>query len=206
VYNIYVITLAKSGSGKHRRSAQDILGQTLSSCQRYNWNVNLFDAINGYTLDQSIWRDQGLAYPQKSKNNKKGIGDLPGAQGCFLSHYTLWNCCIELNQPIIVLEDDAEIIAPLNHIVTEFDLLKLHRPRAPGQTKLGDWSTGAFAYWINPVGAKKLVNFSKQNGPVLADKIIASNVINWNYLTPPVAKLGSRIGSSTQPEKYPYRF
>jgi hypothetical protein len=50
------------------------------------------------------------------------------------------------------------------------------------------------------------VEFAKQNGPMLADKIIVSSVLNWGYLTPPIVKLGPRIGSSTQPEKYPYRY
>jgi GR25 family glycosyltransferase involved in LPS biosynthesis len=206
VHNAFIISLANSGSGKHQQSARDILPQTLSHCRYYNWDVKLFDAVNGYQLNENIWKQYQLLCPQKSKNEKKKIGDLPGAQGCFLSHYILWNRCIELNQPIVVLEDDAEIIAPLEEINTDLDLLKLHKPRAAGETKLGHWSTGAFAYWITPQGAKKLVNFSKQNGPMLVDKIIVSSVLNWGYLTPPIVKLGPRIGSSTQPEKYPYRY
>ena len=206
MYSTFIISQANSGSGKHQQSARDILPHTLSYCQQYHWNVKIFDAIDGYKLNKHVWKEHKLLYPKQSKNEKKKIGDLPGAQGCFLSHYILWNCCIELNQPIVVLEDDAEIIAPLNEITTTFDLLKLHKPRADGQSKLGHWSTGAFAYWISPAGAKKLVEFSKQNGPMLADKIIVSTVINWSYLTPPIVKLGPRLGSSTQPEKYPYRY
>jgi GR25 family glycosyltransferase involved in LPS biosynthesis len=206
VYNTFVISLANSGSGKHQQSARNILPQTLSYGQHYNWNIKVFDAVNGYKLNESIWEQYQLTCPQKSNNEKKRIGDLPGAQGCFLSHYILWNRCIELNQPIVILEDDAEVTAPLEIISTDFDLVKLHQPRADGQSKLGHWSTGAFAYWISPSGAKKLVDFSKQKGPILVDKIIVSTVLNWGYLTPPIVKLGPRIGSSTQPEKYPYRY
>jgi GR25 family glycosyltransferase involved in LPS biosynthesis len=205
MYNTFIISLINTGSGQHQQSACNILPQTLSSCQTYNWNTKLFNAVNGYNLNESIWKDYGLSCPKKSKNDKKKIGDLPGAQGCFLSHYVLWNRCIELNHPIVVLEDDAEIIAPLNEIITDFDLLKLHKPRIAGQSKLGHWSIGAFAYWISPLGAKKLVEFSKKNSPILVDKLMVSSVINWNYLTPPIVKLGRRIGSSTQPEKYPYK-
>ena len=206
MYNAFIISLVNSGSGKHQQSARDILPHTLSLCQSYSWNATLFNAVNGYKLNESVWETYQLACPQKSKNEKKNIGDLPGAQGCFLSHYILWNRCIELNQPIVVLEDDAEIIAPLEEISTDYDLVKLHKPRASGQSKLGHWSTGAFAYWISPTGAKKLVEFAKQKGPMLADKIIVSSVLNWGYLTPPIVKLGPRIGSSTQPEKYPYPY
>ena len=30
-----------------------------------------------------------------------------GEVGCFLSHWRLWEKCIELNEPILILEDDA---------------------------------------------------------------------------------------------------
>jgi GR25 family glycosyltransferase involved in LPS biosynthesis len=33
-----------------------------------------------------------------------------GVIGCFLSHFYLWKKCIELNEPILILEHDAEII------------------------------------------------------------------------------------------------
>lgn len=33
-----------------------------------------------------------------------------GELGCWASHYLLWKKCIELNSPIVVLEDDVEIL------------------------------------------------------------------------------------------------
>lgn len=43
-----------------------------------------------------------------------------GERACFGSHYRLWEKCIELNEPIVVLEDDVEIFKGfyknLNHI------------------------------------------------------------------------------------------
>ena len=206
MYKVYVISLINTGTGKHLKSAQEWLPQTISSCNRYNWQTNIFSAINGYQITDSDWENFGLSQPKKSKNKaKKSIGDLPGAQGCFLSHYKLWNTCIAIDQPIVILEDDAIAISPLNHINLDYDLVKLHAPRASGQSKLGHWSTGAFAYWLSPAGAKKLVEFSKQNGPMLADKIIVSSILNWGYLDSPIIELGKRIGSSTQPDKYPYK-
>lgn len=206
MYKVYIISLINTGSGEHLKSAQKWLPQTISSCNYYNWQTNIFSAINGYHLKESDWENFGLSQPKKSKNKeKKSIGDLPGAQGCFLSHYKLWNTCIAIDQPIVILEDDAMAISPLSHIDLDYDLVKLHSSRGEGQSKLGHWSTGAFAYWLSPIGAKKLVDFSKQNGPMLADKIIVSSVLNWGYLDSPIIKLGNRTGSSTQPDKYPYR-
>ena len=206
MYKVYIISLINTGSGEHLKSAQKWLPQTISSCNYYSWQTNIFPAINGYHLKESDWKNFGLPQPKKSKNKgKKFIGDLPGAQGCFLSHYKLWNTCIAIDQPIVILEDDAIAISPLSHINLDYDLVKLHSPRGEGQSKLGNWSTGAFAYWLSPVGAKKLVEFSKQNGPMLADKIIVSSVLDWGYLDSPIIQLGNRTGSSTQPDKYSYR-
>jgi GR25 family glycosyltransferase involved in LPS biosynthesis len=207
VYKTYIISLANSGSGPHLKSAKEWLPQSINSCNTHGWNAKVFSAVNGYNIKDTVWAEHGLRIPAKSKNKeKKSIGDLPGAQGCFLSHYTLWNTCITMDQPIVILEDDAIVISPMSDINLDYDLIKLHAPRATGQSKLGHWSTGAFAYWLSPVGAKKLVEFSKQNGPILADKIIVSSVLNWGYLDCPIVELGCRIGSSTQPEKYPYKF
>jgi len=207
VYNTYIISLANSGSGAHLKSAKEWLPQSINSCALYGWDAKVFSAVNGYSIKESVWSEHGLKLPAKSKNKeKKSIGDLPGAQGCFLSHYILWNTCIAINQPIVILEDDAIVISQLDVINSNYDLVKLHSPRAEGKSKLGHWSTGAFAYWLSTDGAKKLVEFSKTHGPILADKIIASSILNWGYLDFPVVELGRRIGSSTQPEKYPYRF
>jgi GR25 family glycosyltransferase involved in LPS biosynthesis len=38
------------------------------------------------------------------------IGKLsrPGVVGCFYSHYSLWQKCVELNEPIMIFEDDVK--------------------------------------------------------------------------------------------------
>jgi len=33
---------------------------------------------------------------------------LPGVQGCFYSHYDLWQKCVSLNKPIMIFEDDVK--------------------------------------------------------------------------------------------------
>ena len=90
--------------------------------------------------------------------------------------------------------------------ITDKDLIKLHDPRQMHEhKKLGSWAPGAFAYWLTPQGAKKLIDWAKNDGPGHADKLIGSNVLNWDYLNPHIVKLGSRIGSSTNPDRYPYK-
>lgn len=56
---------------------------------------------------------------------------------CFASHVLLWQKCIELNEPIAVLEDDAEptsrladVYAELEILVHKFGFIRLEPPRA----------------------------------------------------------------------------
>jgi len=206
VPNIYIITLAYEDTGIHTTVAINMLSQTLKSCKQYGWNAEIFRAIDGYNLDSNIWNQLNLVMPVRKNNSVGRFADKPGALGCFLSHFLLWNLCIELNQPVIILEDDVDIIDTLPEIKSDLDLLKLHKPRVKKEHEtLGIWSPGAFAYWLSPSGARKLINFSKLNGPKYNDKMIGSKILNWDYLSTPIVKLRQRQGSSTNPEKYPYK-
>jgi hypothetical protein len=206
MYKTYIISLIANGHGDHQISAQMMLPRTMNFCNQYNWNAEIFHAINGYNLQKSDWEIHGFTPPVISNRGKEKFGDLPGAQGCFFSHYRLWQQCVMLGEPIIVLEDDAEVLCPMPEIVTNKDLIKLHDPKHMHQhKKLGSWAPGAFAYWLTPQGATKLIDFSKNNGPGHADKLIGSNVLDWDYLNPHIVKLGPRKGSSTNPNKYPYK-
>ena len=187
---------------KNHQPSEQLASECLLSAERFNWNVEVFPAVNGNTITEQTWLDYGL------KNSGHRPADLTykGTQGCFLSHYMLWKRCAELDQPIIVLEDDAEVLGPIPEIVTDKDLIKLHDPRQMHEhKKLGSWAPGAFAYWLTPQGAKKIIDWAKNDGPGHADKLIGSNVLNWDYLNPHIVKLGPRIGSSTNPNRYPYR-
>jgi GR25 family glycosyltransferase involved in LPS biosynthesis len=206
MYKTFIISLVETGHGEHQESAQQMLPQTLYHCNQYGWTVEVVNAVNGYTLTELDWQNFGFQVPKKSTKKLNKFGNLPGAQGCFLSHYMLWQRCIELDHPIVVLEDDAVVLGPILEIVTDKDLIKLHDPRQIHEhKKLGSWAPGAFAYWLTPKGAKKLVDFSKKDGPGHADKLIGSNILNWDYLNPHIVKLGPRIGSSTNPDRYPYK-
>ena len=201
MYKVYIISLKDSGTGIYQKSAKEILPNTLSCCGTHHWQFEIFNAINGFAIQSSDWTSLGLPVP---KEKPKKFGGQPGAQGCFLSHYLLWQKCVNLDEPIVVLEDDAEVIAPLLEFTTNQDLVKLHAPtKINSHPALGTWGTGAFAYWLSPAGARKLIDFSKANGARFADKAIGSNIVNWSHLPTPIVRLGPRIGSSTNPEKYP---
>ena len=53
-----------------------------------------------------------------------------GEVGCFLTHYHLWKKCIQLNEPIIILEDDAVCtpmfdVEEVEGIIKEYNFLYL---------------------------------------------------------------------------------
>ena len=69
----------------------------------------VFNAVDGYAIDYDNLLSKGFdIYHQwidpilKTKLTK-------GEVGCFLSHWEIWKKCVEKNEPILVLEDDAII-------------------------------------------------------------------------------------------------
>lgn len=93
--------------------------------------------------------------------------------GCFASHYELWNKCITLNEPILVLEDDIDF--SLN-FVTQLKLLlpclddyhyirlagTFQRPKCYVRNNVSLYSKkgpgGTIAYLLDPEAAQRLLN------------------------------------------------
>ncbi|MDH2997829.1 hypothetical protein A1D22_00570 [Pasteurellaceae bacterium LFhippo2] len=79
--------------------------------QQFESLSQLFD----YQFFPAIYGKNNPNHPLFSKYNKnkrlirKGNEMSLSQLGCFASHYLLWEKCVELNQPIIVLEDDSII-------------------------------------------------------------------------------------------------
>ena len=68
-----------------------------------------FEAVNGYDIDYKKLTEDGY---DTDHNWIDPILETPitkGEVGCFLSHYKLWQRCIESNEPYLILEDDAII-------------------------------------------------------------------------------------------------
>lgn len=91
--DIFVINLAGSIERKaHIRAELDAV----------KVNYQLFDAVDGRTSTLALLDkyDDGLSQKYRCKSLSRG------QLGCYASHYLLWEKCVELNRPIIVLEDD----------------------------------------------------------------------------------------------------
>lgn len=96
--------------------SENLLKQTIDSAKKFSINVIPFDGI---------YRDLDLTLNKnKLKINPLGANKIRtnGVVGCFLSHYNLWNKCIELNTSIGILEYDAVFIKALPpNILETFD-------------------------------------------------------------------------------------
>lgn len=103
----------------------------------------------------------------------------PGVIGCFYSHYRLWEKCVELDEPIFIFEDDVIFYRPYEPVdwqevllvclgkqahLHDFYSKKLYDPEGvPGTVRLHNTSMpGAVGYGLKPDGAKKLVDYYRE--------------------------------------------
>lgn len=101
-----------------------------------------------------------------------------GEKGCYASHYLLWQKCVELNEPILIIEDDC---LPTHYLKQSLPTLEklfeqgyeyLRVEPQHGQARLVEDLDGMqVVYWLNnqmgtggysiaPSGAKKLLKHS----------------------------------------------
>lgn len=162
--------------------SESLLQDCLASAKKFNWNIEVFWGIDGRTITENNWKAEGL-FPRLDKPTM----DRPGVQGCFLSHWNLWKHCVEINEPIIILEHDAIILKTWESIEIDKSIIKLHRIYSPKKEKIdidtGQWNKSGHAYCITPTHAKNLINFSKEHGAIVVDILIGSKIapiINLN--------------------------
>ena len=158
--------------------------QLLKTSKKFNWDVESFKGVRGDKIESNFWIANGLKLPEKTETGtERAFHHRKGAQGCFLSHYNLWNLCIDLNEPILILEHDVRFIHPWIEIQTDSELLKLCKhTRTRNDKYTGTWEVGAHAYIISPSGAKKIIEWVKNNFVYHADILIGSNILNWSNL------------------------
>lgn len=94
--DVFVISLERSSDRR------EIFDRYNSNYLKYTYHT----AVDGATLDIATLDTKIL---------KKGsINYSRGAIGCALSHLQLWEKCIELNKPIVIMEDDAIVSRDYN--------------------------------------------------------------------------------------------
>lgn len=151
----------------------------------------------------------------KIRNGFRGINAI-GQRGCFLSHFLLWKKCVELNEPIAILEHDGVFLRSIpadieQHFtdVCRLESFKHWDPAYETQTaaslgknvtfeKLdsefydpltGTFYVGYYGYLIKPCGAQKLINHAKKIGAIPVDMFVGANVVDIISVTASIVRL-----------------
>ena len=171
---IYIINLEKS------IDRRDFISKQFNNLPR-KIDYQFFKAVYG---KEEPNHPLFLKYNEKKRFERKGHYMSLSQLGCFASHYLLWQKCIELNQGIIVLEDDAIIhsnfLEALEFISSDknhFEFLWLSPPAPAKRNQKGKmiysldkikitrykegWGN-ATGYFITPKSAKKLLDYCEE--------------------------------------------
>jgi len=187
----FVITLKDNTYSEKKAS------ECIASAAGFETAVERFYGVDKLHAEQ-VMNDHDLTW-KWAKNNTESVicpisglkqfpynaADLRAKIGCSMSHYLLWKKCIELDEPILILEHDAVFLREL----PDFEFKGICQINDPsGATRKGHWWSqqmiarggfGAFektwvtsesermipdglagnsAYVIRPWAAKELVN------------------------------------------------
>lgn len=174
--SMHTIVISLADSTERRASIQsqlDPLGVTYEFC----------DAVRGESgLEQF---DQ---FNERLHLLNTGRRASPGEIGCFASHVNVWERCVELGKPVVVLEDDAGInrnypdaLAFIGQAISELGFVRLQPdgPRQAGKKVLigshdafncyyyERYPFGAMGYAISPAAASRFISHSRVlTGPV----------------------------------------
>lgn len=174
--------------------ASRAIADCVTSLRKYNWTFEIFPAINGYNVTGQTWKSIGVQLSMDGKMSRR-----PGAQGCWMSHWQLWNRCITNNQPIVIMEHDAIVTGPWpEDLDIEPELVKLYiTAECKINPAFGRWSKGAHAYTLTPRQAQQLIDYARANGAQAADKHLGDLVLPWRFYNKDLVVLNPRRGPSS---------
>lgn len=171
---IYVISLT---SASERRASIDAQLRPLGVDYRF------FDAVGGHDGFDHFNR-----YDERQHLINMGRKPIPGEVGCFASHRCLWKQVVSIDEPIVILEDDAVItenfavaLTKTERLIQQYGFIRLQnylRDRGIKKLQIGragpftlvyyaTYPFGAMAYAISPSTAAAFVKASNVlTGPV----------------------------------------
>jgi hypothetical protein len=183
---------------KNHPISEEQLSDCLTSAKKFDWLIEIFWGINGRTITEKSWTDIGV-----KPLYHKGSMTKPGTWGCFFSHWHLWNRCVDLNEPLVILEHDA-VIEDRWRSFNLKSLTKLHENYSLNDRDhwtdedSGLGSSSLHAYCISPEAAQKMINFSRKVGAYAADRMIGDKVLAFEHLELPTLVSRQNSYSTTE--------
>lgn len=157
------------------KNSQDRRNNILNQFKNLNIKFEFFNAIDGNNINEM--REFDKFYSKNLTLFKMGRGLSRGELGLFASNYILWKKCIEINEPIMILEDDIVILPNFNNVLNIisdlsqnyecFRLFHGHKklPKYILINKYMRLFLGSIemtcGYVITPLASKKLIAYSK---------------------------------------------
>jgi GR25 family glycosyltransferase involved in LPS biosynthesis len=145
----------------------------MTTGQALGWDLEYWSGVDGRTTDLA---QHGITIYQGHKKCVRYMA-RPGTQGCFLSHWQLWNQCVTSGEPIAIFEHDIEFLAGPNSSWPETDVVKLEGFRPSKPIPAGQWWEGARAYVITPQGASKIIAWVVKHGAMPADWMLCDGIV-----------------------------
>jgi GR25 family glycosyltransferase involved in LPS biosynthesis len=130
--------------------------------------IRKFDAITPKDNPEFLFFREGLSYSGMIEQYSR----TPNCAAAFLSHYSLWQKCIQLKETIVIFEHDAVLKSPIpsSHFLYVMNIGhpsygKWNTPSILGVNKLisKPYMPGAHAYMITPQGAELLIRHAKKS-------------------------------------------
>ena len=143
-----------------------------------NLPFRFFDAIDG--------KQGHELFAHYDANKARRIGEIPltpGHLGCYASHFIVWQHCIDLGKPIVVLEDDAMIfsgpflnfIAQASDLPQEIECVRLFKNKSRNKkswqvfeqdglaiAKFLRGHKSATGYYLTPSAAQKFLKYGER--------------------------------------------
>lgn len=197
-------------------SSESLAQECKNSGSSFGVIIKDFDGIYGETQIEKYHKIYNI-HPWKTKMKKHRLG----IKGCFLSHYSLWLHCINVNKPIAIFEHDAVMLRPMpNDILNSFneflmldpynkmkkDYKLFHQDESkkgieeyfnydvtPKYGVMSQYVMGLQAYIIKPQAAIKLISYVKINGYYPADIQCNKGIIDIQTMYPSIASINPKF-------------
>lgn len=216
MFQSFIITLSKIPSSLESAT------KTQLDLANHGMQAELFEGTYGSDAAEQILRENRkvYGYPEPGTDKYYFKQLRPGVQGCFFSHYRLWQKCLNLGDPITIFEDDVIVRRPLIPVTFQHVLViclgavKRHRyiqylenPQGEPHAMAYENNTlpGACGYCITPGAAEKLVK-TYEHAFLAADNAISTELVDikiHNYL---VGEANTNKKSLTKSQEFWFNF
>ena len=156
-----------------------------------NLDYEVFSAVDGRRVDYDKLQALGFDVNHDWIDPLLNTPLTKGEVGCFLSHWEIWKKCVEMNEPVMVLEDDARItdrfsMEEIEQYLQTYSFLYLGWKEMETSVPIdGKVVQPVYPYWtlayvITPESAKILMNESIATSIIPVDEYLPTMMDKLN--------------------------